>query len=64
MCNNGYEYKFAENEIVSCVSDNESVIKFNGNVLEATGSGKAKIIITVNYHGIHEYREIEVTVTE
>lgn len=64
VCNNGYEYKFAENEIVSCVSDNESVVKFNGNVLEATGSGKAKITITVNYHGIHEYREIEVTVTE
>lgn len=62
--NKGTDYVFGDSDIISCVSDNESVVKFNGTVLEATGAGNAKITITLNYNGIYETVEIEVKVTE
>ena len=63
-CNNGTEYKFSNAEIVSLISDNEDVVKFSGNVMNVTGNGNAKITVTVDYHGIYETKEIDVTVTE
>lgn len=62
--NNGIDYVFGDSDIVSCISDNEDVVKLNGNVIEAVGKGTAKITLTVNYHGIYETVEIDVKVTE